>query len=147
MRKLKYVFLFVLPIAIFIGCKKQDQVTGADGATGVQGVPGGNLYATNNPYSLDANSFSGAGPYYYKVEIFNNYNPNINYALEVYAHKVVGSGVQNKLPWFNVYTNGDELFSSMQRDSVIIWYYSPTAWPSSPGDSVMSFQVMIFPQQ
>ncbi len=152
MKKIKYIFLLTaVSFVAFTGCKKQAQITGADGPTGATGVAGANLYATRISQNVDASDFPGAGPAYLYVYPFNNYNPNTNYALEVFAHKVQveggGAGTQNKLPWFNVYTPGDELLSAMHHDSIEIWYFSSAAWPSGQGDSLVNLEIMVFPKQ
>jgi len=148
MKKIKYLFIVISSIAVFVACSKQQaQITGPQGATGAQGVPGGNVYGDPIPASLSAANFTGAGPIYWWHTVFSGYNPNISYDLIVYGHKAMLPKEQFRLPWYNLYNSGDELLSSMNHDTINIWYVSASAsWPAS-SDSLVQLQLLVLPQQ
>jgi hypothetical protein len=144
MGKLKYILSLAAVISVFISCKNQTAIPGPTGATGAQGPAGPDMYAAYLSPLCNANNFPGAGPFYVDNLVFSGYNPNIQYAYSVYGHKIyLPSNEQNRLPWYNVFVQGDELFSSMKHDTVSLYYYSSTAWPA--GDSDIQFQVYIVP--
>lgn len=149
MGKLKYILLLAVAVGLLAACTKQAQITGPAGAQGTAGVPGPNIYGIPIPESIDYNDFPGAGPVYVAGPyIFNGYNPTISYNLVVYGNKVA-KPQQNeyyKLPWFNVYNAGDELYSAMKHDSMFIVYVSNAAWPNN-SDSLVQLQLLVLPQQ
>jgi hypothetical protein len=148
MKKIKYMFLAIGSVVVFVACTKQTQITGATGPQGVQGVPGGNIYGTPISASLNASSFTGSGPIYNYYTVFSGYNPTISYNLVAYGHKAIVplDKEQYRLPWYNIYNVGDELISSMVHDTINIWYVSGTAWPSD-ADSTVQLQLLVLPQQ
>lgn len=153
MGKLKYIFLFVTSLTVFVSCSKNTQITGPAGAQGSTGVPGANVYGASEPELLYPNDFSlTATPNLYLwTTVYGSYNPNpsMHYQLTVYATKPSVPKEDYRLPWSGVWTYTtpatDVLYSSMQGDVIQIWYYnSGGTWPAS-NDSTIEFQWTIIP--
>jgi hypothetical protein len=135
MRKLKYILLLAIPVAVvfFTGCLKSgDSITGPTGKTGITGATGGDLFAPYTKTTLDASSFTAgvAAGTYNHIWVFSSWKPSYTYMLTAYASKGdTGTASWYKLPYLNVF-GGDELSASISRDTVTITYTNPNAtWP------------------
>jgi len=148
MRKLKYIFLLAASSMFFVAClKNQAQIPGTTGKTGATGAPGGDLSALQIPFTLNSFTVSyGTGPFYYAEYIFSGYNPRYSYTLDVNVQRVSTPVAKEwyALPTFNVYTPGDEIYSTIGHDTIKIFYYNPTPTPW-PTDSVMAANIIVLP--
>ncbi len=153
MRNLKYGLLFAVSVILYASCSKQNPITGPAGAQGVTGVPGGNLVYAIKYATLSYTDLQGSGNLYHYSIWYPYYNKNYTYMISGYATKVLAYDTVRypewfKMPWNNVYVNGDELYCSLGNDTINVWYYNPggSSFPAS-SDSSVTCKFLIIPQQ
>ncbi len=148
MRKLKYFGLLAVAFIIWIACGKQTPIQGPTGPQGPAGAPGGNLEVYPSQIStMTSLDFTGAGPYYFNSFAFPNYNRKLNY--DVYAAVSKNHGkTWYKLPFYNIYQPGDDLFVTYGDDTLNFVYYNNAGAPSVEfPDSTLTFYYYIIPPQ
>jgi hypothetical protein len=146
MRKLIYIFFLTASIGFLAGCLKSGtQTPGPAGPTGNTGAPGGDLQGLWIPYTLTPFTVHyGASPYSYARYTFPGYDSNYTYLLNVYVNRQ-NTKEWYKLPMFNYYQPGDELYASIGHDTIKIWYFNTgSGWPV---DSQMNAEIVVIPQQ
>jgi hypothetical protein len=142
MKKLIVLFLLSAPIALFFGCSKGSQTYGPAGAQGAAGVQGAVPVAITGKLSLTSGQFShGTVPLKYALQQYIG-SPNISYLLSAYVSSVNAPKIWYKLPAYDVVSTGDELYASLGYDSVKIWYYNASGWPT---DSNFTCNIVIIP--
>jgi len=146
MRKFKYIFLLAGISIFFVAClKNQPQQVGATGTQGQAGAPGGNFLPVSTTLQLTSNSLVGSGSAYFDNWEFSGYNPHGTYMLSAYVSRVNILGqtpIWYKLPYNNVFQNGDQLYAYLKYDTVKVCYNDGGGSPW-PIDSIMNCQIIL----
>jgi|SRR6185312_1506151 len=150
MRKLKIAFylLGIMSVIIFAGCLKNENTdVGPKGPTGKAGLPGG---ALSGGYSIQPqlsaqNVSNGTSPLYFASFAFPTYkDSNYTYLINVFVNRL-NTKEWYKLPQYNVYSTGDEIYSSFGHDTIKVFYFSSNnAWPDT---AIMNADIVVIPQQ
>jgi hypothetical protein len=149
MRKLKIAscLVAVLSIVIFAGCLKNENTdAGPTGPTGKTGIAGGSLSGgySIQPQLSAQNVSNGTSPVYYASFPFPTYKDTSTYLINVFINRL-NTKEWYKLPQYNVYSAGDEIYSTYGNGTIdVVYFSSNNAWPA---DSVMNADIVIIPQQ
>ncbi|HTA28784.1 MAG TPA: hypothetical protein VK809_13410 [Bacteroidia bacterium] len=152
MKKVKYILLFSVFILLYVGCSKQNPITGPAGAQGATGGEGGNLIPIElgptvlTPSQISKNPKPG---YYYYAQRLYGYNKNLSYMMTTYVTKQDTGHFPAwyKLPYVELF-GADEMYCSIGNDSLYLWYYNPVSDPITAfADTNITYKIVIIPQQ